>query len=147
KACETLCHQYQTLLVVDEIQTGLGRTGALFACQHEDVQPDIIVIAKALGGGMLPISACIASPKAWSKDFGQRHSSTFANNHLTASIAPAVIRKLPAEPALRANVRALGAYLSARLAQLVRAFPAASRARSGVTFVQGIATAAWQSKD
>jgi acetylornithine/succinyldiaminopimelate/putrescine aminotransferase/predicted amino acid dehydrogenase len=147
KACENLCHQYQTLLVVDEIQTGLGRTGALFACQHDDVQPDIIVIAKALGGGMLPISACIASPRAWSKDFGQRHSSTFANNHLTASIGLAVLRKLQDEPAILANVRELGAYLTAQLDQLVRDFPAAFRARSGVGFMQGIALADWQSED
>jgi len=147
KGCEALCARYNTLFVVDEIQTGLGRTGTLFACEHDDIQPDIIVIAKALGGGMLPISACIASDKAWSKEFGQRHSSTFANNHLTASIGLAVIRKLQDEPAIMANVRELGAYLGDGLDQLVRDYPLAFRARSGIGFMQGITLEDWHSEN
>src|SRR5207244_1229105 len=79
-AVRELCTQAGALLIVDEIQTGLGRTGALFACQAEDVQPDVLTLAKALGGGLMPIGAVLASEQAYSETFALKHSSTFAAN-------------------------------------------------------------------
>ena len=144
KGCERLCSETGTLFVVDEIQVGLGRTGRLFACEAEDVSPDILVIAKALGGGMLPISACVANAKAWSKDFGQRHSSTFANNHLSAQIGLAVIRKLRSDSSVLDNVNTVGRYLKDQLNRLVAKFPKAFRSCSGEGFMLGLAIADWQ---
>lgn len=147
KGCEQLCAQTGTLFVVDEIQVGLGRTGKLFACEAEDVSPDILVIAKALGGGMMPISACIANARAWSKDFGQRHSSTFANNHLSAQIGLAVIRKLRDDSHVLDNINAVGCYLKDKLETLVALYPSAFASCSGTGFMQGLTIADWQDDD
>lgn len=148
KACASLCREFGTLLVVDEIQTGLGRTGTLFACERERVEPDILLLAKALGGGLLPISACLANERAWSRDFGERHSSTFANNHLGATIGLRVLAKLTDnQGAVLAAVREHGAYLHRRLAELVALYPTAFRASSGCGLMQGLAIADWRDQD
>ena len=70
KGVRKLCDKYKALLIVDEIQTGLGRTGRYFDCQHENVAPDIMCLAKSLGGGMMPIGACIAASKVYKKAYG-----------------------------------------------------------------------------
>lgn len=148
KACESLCREFGTLLVMDEIQTGLGRTGTLFACERERVEPDMLLLAKALGGGLLPISACLANERAWSRDFGERHSSTFANNHLGATIGLSVLAKLTDNQAtVLAEVREQGAYLHQRLAELVALYPTAFRANSGCGLMQGLAIADWRDQD
>ncbi|HBQ26107.1 MAG TPA: aminotransferase III, partial [Syntrophomonas sp.] len=79
-AARDICTAYGAALILDEIQTGLGRTGRLFACEYENIEPDIMLLAKALGGGLLPLAVCISSPQIWNDDFGMLHSSTFANN-------------------------------------------------------------------
>lgn len=148
KACESLCREFGTLLVVDEIQTGLGRTGTLFACEREQIEPDILLLAKALGGGLLPVSACLANERAWSRDFGERHSSTFANNHLSTTLGLHVLAKLTDnQGATLAEVRKQGAYLHQRLAELVARYPAAFRAHSGCGLMQGLAIAEWHDQD
>lgn len=81
-----ICHRYGVLLIADEVQTGLGRTGRLFACQHEGITPDIITLAKALGGGLLPIGACLATEEVYTEEFGTKHSSTFAGNTLACRV-------------------------------------------------------------
>ncbi|MFZ5644878.1 MAG: aminotransferase class III-fold pyridoxal phosphate-dependent enzyme [Bacillota bacterium] len=75
-----LCRRHGILFILDEIQTGLGRTGRLFACEEENVCPDMLLLAKALGGGLYPIGACLSTSDVYTKDFGERHSSTFAAN-------------------------------------------------------------------
>ncbi|MCQ2560156.1 MAG: aminotransferase class III-fold pyridoxal phosphate-dependent enzyme, partial [Clostridia bacterium] len=80
-----LCHQYGALLIMDEVQTGLGRTGSLFACQQFGVEPDILCLAKALGGGVMPIGAYITTDEIWQKAYGSwskalLHTSTFGGN-------------------------------------------------------------------
>ncbi|NLZ29044.1 MAG: aspartate aminotransferase family protein, partial [Firmicutes bacterium] len=77
---EKLCKKYGLLFVLDEIQTGLGRTGSLFACEKEGICPDILLLAKALGGGVVPIGACLSNDRAYNEDFALNHSSTFAGS-------------------------------------------------------------------
>lgn len=148
KTCEMLCHEHGTLLVVDEVQTGLGRTGTLFACERDGVEPDILLLAKALGGGLLPISACLATERAWSRDFGERHSSTFANNHLSAAIGLRVLEKLlENQSAVLTRVAKQGNYLGGRLTELVARYPNVFRASSGCGLMQGLALADWRDQD
>ena len=82
-----VCREHNVLFVADEIQTGLGRTGDLFACDHERVRPDILIVGKALGGGYYPVSAVLAS-RALMELFGAGdHGSTFGGNPLAAAVA------------------------------------------------------------
>jgi len=80
-----ICTKYDTLLILDEIQTGLGRTGKMFACEHENISPDIMCLAKSLGGGIVPIGAFITTDAIWQKAYGglekcTLHTSTFGGN-------------------------------------------------------------------
>ncbi len=88
---EKLCRQYGTLVVADEIQSGLGRTGKWFAYEHWNLQPDIVTLAKALSGGMVPVGACVARKFIYEKVFSRMdrcvvHSSTFGQNNLAMSM-------------------------------------------------------------
>ena len=93
-AVRELCSRYDVPLVLDEIQTGLGRTGELFACQHQQVAPDVMLLAKALGGGIMPVGAVLISNKLYSQDYGMKHSSTFAGNTLACRVGLAVLDQL-----------------------------------------------------
>jgi len=80
-----LCTKYEALLILDEIQTGLGRTGKMFACEHENISPDIMCLAKSLGGGIMPIGAFVTTDDIWQKAYGglekcTLHTSTFGGN-------------------------------------------------------------------
>ena len=90
---QELCRESGTLLVVDEVQTGLGRTGRLFACDDEDVEPDVLCLAKGLSGGVMPIGACLATTDAWERAYGRRdtamlHTSTVGGNVRSSSPSP-----------------------------------------------------------
>lgn len=89
-----LCTENRALLIADEIQTGLGRTGSTFACQHEDVVPDIYVLGKALGGGIVPLSAIVADRDVLGVFTPGSHGSTFGGNPLACAIGREVIRIL-----------------------------------------------------
>ena len=111
-AAQELCQQHEVVFIIDEVQTGLGRTGKLFACEHEGVEPDVLLLAKALGGGLLPIGVCLSSPRVWNDEFGMLHSSTFANNSVTCAVGIAVLNRLcQDEQALIKEVRDKGEYL------------------------------------
>ncbi|MCA9186829.1 MAG: amino acid adenylation domain-containing protein [Pirellulaceae bacterium] len=115
----SLCDQHQVLLVFDEVQTGLGRTGRLFACQHEQVNPDVMTLAKALGGGLVPIGAVLCNRRAYSDRFGLRHSSTFAGNSLACQVGLASLQRLRDNgEALVRHVATTGRYLLERLQQV-----------------------------
>jgi acetylornithine/N-succinyldiaminopimelate aminotransferase len=104
-----LCDRHGWLLMLDEIQTGMGRTGKLFACQHDEVLPDVITLAKGLGNGV-PIGACLARGAA-AELFGPgSHGSTFGGNPLACSAALAVLDVLSTSD-LAARAAALGADL------------------------------------
>lgn len=94
-----ICDQYATLLIFDEIQTGLGRTGKMFACEHYSVTPDIMCLAKSLSGGIMPIGAVITTEELWKKAYGgvencMLHTSTFGGNTWATAAATATIETL-----------------------------------------------------
>ncbi|MGY8794430.1 MAG: ornithine--oxo-acid transaminase, partial [Woeseiales bacterium] len=86
KACETLCREHNVLLIADEIQCGLGRTGKMLACNHEDVVPDGLILGKALGGGIMPVSMFLAKKEVMDVFVPGTHGSTFGGNPLAAAI-------------------------------------------------------------
>ncbi|MGI5912589.1 MAG: aminotransferase class III-fold pyridoxal phosphate-dependent enzyme [Syntrophomonadaceae bacterium] len=139
KAAREICTFYETAFIIDEIQTGLGRTGKLFACEHDDIEPDIMLLAKALGGGLLPLGVCISSPRIWNDDFGMLHSSTFANNNLTCYVGQAVIEKLLCnQQQLIFEIAEKGNYLLSKLEQLAERYPGAVKEVRGRGLMLGI---------
>jgi len=109
-----ICTRRNVLLIADEIQTGLGRTGRLFACDHEDVRPDIVTIGKALSGGFYPVSAVLASAEVLGVFTPGTHGSTFGGSPLACAVARAALRVL-VEEGLVANASVMGEYFMARL--------------------------------
>lgn len=94
------CDAMGALLIVDEVQTGMGRTGTWFGCEHEGVKPDLIALAKALGGGVMPIGACMGTPAVWDAVYGQNpllHTSTFGGNPLACTAGIATIEAIESE--------------------------------------------------
>lgn len=110
-----ICSEHGLLLICDEVQTGMGRTGTLFACEREGVKPDILTLGKGLGGGV-PISAVLANARASCFVPGDQ-GGTYNGNPLMTAAAQSVFDVVSQEPFL-ANVRALGEYLSAQLSKL-----------------------------
>lgn len=119
-----LCREHGLLFIVDEIQTGLGRTGRLFACEEENLRPDLLLLAKALGGGIYPLGACLSTAAAYTKDFGERHSSTFAGNTPGCRVGLKVLEILTRdECALIRRVQSNGERLRQELLALQQRFP------------------------
>ncbi len=94
KKVREICTRKNVLMIADEIQSGLGRTGKTFACDHENVKPDVYILGKALGGGIMPISAVVSSHDIFSVIRPGDHGSTFGGNPLATAIAREVIRLL-----------------------------------------------------
>ncbi len=117
KKVADLCKKNNVLLIADEIQTGLGRTGKLFASQHEDVRPDMVVIGKALSGGFYPVSAVLADKSLLGLFQPGEHGSTFGGNPLAAAIARAALRVIRDEK-LSERSRELGTYFVEQLAEI-----------------------------
>lgn len=113
KAAE-LCKQHNVLLICDEIQTGLGRTGKLLACQHENVQPDGLILGKALGGGLLPVSMFLAGREVMDVFTPGDHGSTFGGNPLAAAVGLEALNVLMEEK-LAEHSAEMGAYLLDKL--------------------------------
>ena len=112
-----LCTKYGLLLIADEIQTGLGRTGALFACDHENITPDIMIIGKALSGGFYPVSAILADRELMGLFQPGEHGSTFGGNPLGAAIARAALRVIIDEGLIE-NSNTLGEYFMEHLMEI-----------------------------
>lgn len=111
------CKQARILLIADEIQTGLGRTGKKLACDHEEVRPDILILGKALSGGVLPISAVLADDEIMMTIQPGQHGSTFGGNPLACAVAQVALEVLEDE-GLSANAAAMGQLFREKLAQL-----------------------------
>lgn len=112
-----ICKKNNVLLILDEIQTGLGRTGAMFAADHENVQPDGFILGKALGGGVYPVSAFVAKKAVMDVFDPGSHGSTFGGNPLAAAIGSTAIDILNTEN-LHENSRVLGDYFIEKLKTL-----------------------------
>lgn len=136
-----LCDKYDVLLIVDEIQTGFGRTGKMFACEHEGVIPDIICLAKSLGGGVIPIGAYSTKPEIWEKAYGGMerallHTSTFGGNTWAAAAAIAAINVI-VEQNLCEQARANGEYMLNRLKELQNRYSVVKEVR-GLGLMTGV---------
>lgn len=110
----TICNENRVLLMVDEIQSGLGRTGKLFAYQHEGIRPDVVIIGKALGGGFYPISAVLASKEILGVFGPGDHGSTFGGNPLACAVARTALQVLKEEKLVERSAE-LGGYFLAKL--------------------------------
>ena len=117
KKVAEICKKNNVLLMADEIQTGLGRTGKLFAAEHEDVRPDVTVIGKALSGGFYPVSAVLADKDLLGLFQPGEHGSTFGGNPLAAAVARASLRVIREEN-LPERSRELGEYFLEQVAEI-----------------------------
>lgn len=122
-----LCTRYGVLMIADEIQTGLGRTGYLFAVEHEQVAPDVMCLAKSLGGGIMPIGAFLTTSRIWNQAYGGLdrcllHTSTFGGNTWAAAAGIAALEVLQHENLPQA-AREKGGYMLQRLQTLQEKFP------------------------
>ncbi|UOZ02962.1 ornithine--oxo-acid transaminase [Amycolatopsis sp. WQ 127309] len=119
------CTTHDVLLIADEIQSGLGRTGRTFACEHFDVVPDVYLLGKALGGGLVPLSAVVSRRDVLGVLRPGQHGSTFGGNPLACAVGTAVVRKLATgEPQRRA------AELGTIFAELLKDLPAVREVRT-----------------
>lgn len=112
-----LCTKHNVLMIADEIQTGLGRTGTLFACDHESVRPDMVTIGKALSGGFYPISAVLSSRAILGVFKPGEHGSTFGGNPLACAVAREALRVL-IEEGMFENAAVMGEYFQEQLAEI-----------------------------
>ena len=112
-----ICAKHNILLVADEIQTGLGRTGKLFASEHEGVRPDVMILGKALSGGFYPVSAVLSDASVLGLFQPGDHGSTFGGNPLGAAIGRAALQVIKDED-LVSHSRELGAYFKGRLERI-----------------------------
>jgi ornithine--oxo-acid transaminase len=117
KAAAEIARRHNVLLLADEIQTGLGRTGRLFCCDHENVRPDLMILGKALGGGVYPVSAVLADRPLMGLFRPGEHGSTFGGNPLAAAVARAALRVVRDEK-LAERAAQLGEYFQDRLAEI-----------------------------
>jgi putrescine aminotransferase len=132
-AAQALCRETGTLLVVDEVQTGLGRTGSMFACEAEGIEPDVMTLAKSLGGGLMPIGAMLARRDLWNKAYGTAHSfglhtSTFGGGSLACAAGLAAVQTILDERLVE-NAQARGAQLVRGLEGLQEKYPTVKAVR------------------
>lgn len=139
KGIQDRCKETGTLLIADEVQTGFGRTGALFAVDHWSVQPDIMCFAKALGGGVMPIGAYIVTPTVIKAYKGKPliHTSTFGGNPLACTAALAMLHVLEREELVH-EAQAAGTYLMEQLRAIARMIPAVIKEVRGLGLMIGI---------
>ncbi|WP_031515339.1 aspartate aminotransferase family protein [Desulfofalx alkaliphila] len=148
-----LCHKYGALFIADEVQTGMGRTGTMFACEQEKVVPDILCLAKALGGGMMPIGAYVTTDEIWQRAYGSiekatLHTSTFGGNTMACAAALSTIETLYKEDLVN-QAKEKGEYFIGKLNVLKEKYPLLADVRGrglliGIEFAQpkGFATKA-----
>lgn len=134
-----LCREHGALFMLDEVQTGLGRTGTMFRFETEGVTPDVMMLAKALGGGLMPVGAMLCTADVYTEEFGAKHSSTFAGNTLAARAGLATLDVLTEDGgALLKHVQNVGEYLRQRLEQLKERYPKSVRSIRGTGLMLGI---------
>jgi len=117
RAVREICTRHRVLMIADEIQTGMGRTGKMLACDHEGVRPDVITLGKALSGGLYPVSAVLASREVLGVFAPGDHGSTFGGNPLACAVAREALRVIVDER-LPERAAALGERMMARVRQM-----------------------------
>ena len=117
KEIEQICRKQKILFIADEIQSGLGRTGKFFACEHEGVRPDVVIVGKALAGGFYPVSAILADDEVMSVFHPGDHGSTFGGNPLGCAVAREALKVLKEEKLIE-NSAELGKYFLEKLRTL-----------------------------
>lgn len=140
QAVRKICDEKGALLIMDEVRTGFGRTGKWFVCQHFDIVPDIITMAKALGGGVMPVGAFAATPKVWNAMFGKNpfmHSTTFGGNPLACAAVMAAIKTTKELNAVEESARK-GKILLDGLKKLQAKYPDWIKDARGLGMVAGL---------
>ena len=135
-----ICDRHGVLLIADEVQTGLGRTGKLFGVNHWDVAPDIMTLAKALGGGVMPIGATIATPAIWDKVFHENpfiHTTTFGGGELACAAALAALDVTLSED-LSGRAAVNGAYFLDGLKRVAAEYPKILKEARGLGLILGV---------
>lgn len=122
-AARELCDKHGAMLVFDEVQSGMGRTGKMWACEFDDVAPDLMAIGKGFGGGVMPIGACVGTKRTWEKymDNPLLHTTTFGGNPLACAAAIATINVLLEEDLPR-QAGEKGEYLLEKFAELTKKY-------------------------
>ncbi|MFA7069003.1 MAG: aminotransferase class III-fold pyridoxal phosphate-dependent enzyme [Acidaminococcaceae bacterium] len=138
-AVRALCDKYGALLIADEVQTGIGRTGQWFGINHDGVAPDLMATAKALGGGVVPVGAITATPEAWKGliEAPFLHTSTFGGNQMACSAGLATLKIIEEEDLLQRGTQT-GAYLKAGLEAIAKDYPAVIKEVRGRGMMVGI---------
>lgn len=119
KGASELCKKYNVLFIADEVQTGIARTGRLIACHHEDVQPDILILGKALSGGMYPVSAVLANDEIMNVIKPGQHGSTFGGNPIACAVAVAALDVVEEEK-LSERAEDLGQLFRSEMEKLIQ---------------------------
>lgn len=138
-AARELCDRYGAMLVFDEIQCGMGRTGKMFYCEHDGVTPDLMALGKAFGGGVMPIGAVVGNEKTWAKYVENPflHTTTFGGNPLACSAAIATISVLLEED-LPGQAKAKGEYMIPRINALIAKYPDVLKEVRGLGLMLGM---------
>lgn len=118
KTASDLCKKHNVLFIADEVQTGIARTGKLIACYHENVQPDILILGKALSGGMYPVSAVLANNEIMNVIHPGQHGSTFGGNPLACAVAMAALDVVE-DDKLSERAEELGAFFRAEIEKII----------------------------
>jgi len=126
KACYDLCKAHNVLFIADEVQTGIGRTGRMLCCDHEGVRPDIVILGKALSGGVLPVSAVLADDEIMLTIQPGQHGSTFGGFPLACKVAIAALEVVKEEK-LAENAEKLGNIFRDELKKIKEPFHSASQ--------------------
>lgn len=123
-AAREICDQYGAMLVLDEVQSGMGRSGKMFSCEHDGVVPDLMALGKGFGGGVMPIGACVGTAKTWERYIENPflHTTTFGGNPVCCAAAIATINVLLEEDLPR-QAAEKGSYILPKLAELAKKFP------------------------
>lgn len=141
-----LCLEYNVLMVADEIQTGLARSGKMLACDHEEVRPDILILGKALSGGVLPVSAVLCDDEIMMTIKPGEHGSTYGGNPLACAVAMTALQVLKDEH-LAANAEAMGSLLRSELKKLNSPFISIVRGKgllNAIVIKHSNPNAAWE---
>ena len=146
KGIRALCTEYNVLMVADEIQTGLARTGKMLACDHENVRPDILILGKALSGGVLPVSAVLCDDEIMMTIKPGEHGSTYGGNPLACAVAITALQVLKDEQ-MAENAEAMGELLRSELRKLNSPFIATVRGKgllNAIVIKHPSPNAAWE---